>query len=256
MKTLSFAKPVKKTNMYVAKVVKDDKAVRLVIPYAKFVGKANNILRVWIAEDSTVGEDLRAYDAMALNATMVNNEQWFNNALDPQQIDQFFRHSVNNNVLSILISDVRTPVVYVGMNKSPVESIDDVGIPLDNAKLSIEIEIQGLYFFSQRFGLRYILRTICVEEDATDEDMRDDEFREDVENEWSSELQGLHHSIAEDISEYEKRIEMLRHLKLDTDDIFESAKTLSKHEWDANLTRLTRLVGKYYNGTIFICNKI
>lgn len=248
--------PTRKKDTYVAKVAcKEGRAVRVTFPYAKFVTRNGHILRIWVPDDSTIADVVSAYDEECLQAALTSNAEWFSNALDPEKIHGFFRKSINRNTMAILISDVKPPCIY--HNRSIVESFDGIGDP-SKVRLSVELEIQGLYFFSQKFGLRWLLKTIKIEDEPDEELEEPRDHKSDVEDEWERDIKTLDEGIQRDIEEYREKIRILEGLTTSVHGLLSKAKKEENCslEWNATLSQLTDRMAKYYNGTIFICNKI
>lgn len=254
---LIFEKPQRKKHGFVSRVKTDNnRSLRLSIPYARYVNHMNQVLRIWIPEDSTIAEIFKEYDALCVNATITNNEAWFTNALTIDQIHEFFRPSVNRNVIALLSSETRPPL-YIYKNEH-IDSLD--GLNLSQMRLSVDIEVQGLFFYEQKFGLRWLVTTIKIY-DTDEDDMDEAEVaaqRKDIEETWTQDVHDLRISVARDIQEYREKIAILEQLNATAPRLLDDAKHKdnSLQEWDTCLTRLTVEMAKYYNGTIFICNKI
>jgi hypothetical protein len=250
---LTFHKPTRKKDAFVAKVTADSKPVRIHIHYVKAVNYNGHVMRFWIPEESSANALLRTYDTECLEATLANNVEWFSNALEPESIHAFFRNSVSKNVIATLVSDVKPPTVYFNRELLP-ETMTLADIPLQECRMSAEIEIQGLYFFSQRFGIRWILRTLRIEKER--EDHKPDETpvaKSDIEATWESDLRQLDEAIQTDIDAYMGRISTLETLKHDAHSMLESAtsKSSCSDEWNELLSQLASKVAKYYAGGLF-----
>lgn len=247
---LLFQKPVKKQDGFVSKVTFNNKPVRINIPDIKFVNKHTHVMRVAVVEEAS-RDTITEYDEAALSTTITNNTQWFHNVLTSEQINEFFRSSLNNSILALLVSPLKEPYITYNGKCYDLDNLNTVD--LSNCSISIDIEIQGLYFFSQKFGLRWILRkmTITSPVDADVED--EDALKESVEATWEEDLEDLHMSIDNDISKFNERIKKLEDLKNTTTTMLTKAKGYERccSEWNDLLKTMTTKITKYYNGSLF-----
>jgi hypothetical protein len=248
---LVFHKPTKKTDHYVSSVTTTDgKPLRLTINFAKHISLNDQVMRVWIPESASIQDTFREFDQEALYATLVNNTKWFSNALHEDAIRDLFRSSVTKNVIAFLVSNVRLPTLYY--KRERIESLDD--IPLVNSRLTVELEAQGLYFFSRRFGFRWILRTLRIEPDDTGSDKLEDSINKvDIESAWETELQTMYEKVDSDIEMHRTRIKMLEDFKGEMTDLFDAAKKESgcTDMWNEALALLAHKQAKYYSGALF-----
>ena len=254
---LTISRPARKKGIYISKITRAEStsALRIKIPFARFVNQTGNILRVWVPTESSVNEDLEMYEAECLATTMKCNREWFANALEIDKIQSFFRKSISNNTFAVLVSDVRPPDIFYGQDRynSPLPTLQ---FNKDHV-LTLELEAQGLCFMTTKFGIRWILRTLNVEEDIPCGEDHPFDIRSDIEDEWTSVVAKLHEDIERDISEYQARIEVLTKLKSESAIDFTRAKEAQDFSgWETALSNLKTNVAKYHNGMIFICNKI
>lgn len=253
--SLIYHKPIRKVDAFVCKVTKPDlKPVRMTIYFAKIVSLNPRLLKVWIPEDSSSKELLDQYDNSALDATIKNNTIWFNNGLEQEQIQSFFRRSVNNkDVVAILSSEVRPPIVLYNEEPLP-DGIEIKDLPLSECHISLEIELQGLFFYSQKFGLRWLLRSIKI--DKNDQDTPEtivNITKGDVEAHWKHDIEALNASIDNDIESYTTRIELLKAYRKEVNGLLSDAieEKDASPRWNDCLAEMSCKVAKYYAGGLF-----
>ena len=251
---LIFKKPERQRDCFISKVnhVGSSRSVRLKIPYAKYVGYNGNILRLWIPEDASVKDIFDGYDAESMVATVHNNEKWFANSLTPEDIQTFFRKSYHQNSITLLMSDVKTHMIHY--NGDVVDAMTDIK-DMASCKLSVEIEIQGLYFFSTRFGLRWIVRSLHVSsvEGEAETAIAAAVDRESIEQAWEYDLEGLDAAVMADIEDYRVKIGKLRAFREDVKAKFAKARGFGgcSEEWNVALGEVATASAKYYNGSLF-----
>jgi hypothetical protein len=246
--------PVKKNGTYVAKISVKNGPVRISLPFTRIVHRDGNILRLWVPEDSPLNAIISTYDDYCLTKTLEHNNEWFSNTLAEETIQAYSRRSITKNILAAIVSEVRPPhIIY---NKQDIDSLDDLP-DISNLTCSVELEIQGLYFLSKRFGIRWLLRSVKVEEESEDPEDAE-EHRREVEDMWETDVAAIAHKIGSDIDTHRKYIGVLENLGNETRGLLATAKAqeTTGPDWDAAFLGLTREIAKYYNGTIFICNKV
>lgn len=250
---LAFHPPEQKTgDMAYSKVCivgRQSKPVRVLIPFTQFVSMHGQVLRIWLPEDSSALNTINGYDDESLMAVETNNTAWFSNTLTSEQIRSFFRPSISHSTISLLVSDVKTPQLYY--NRDSIDTLD--GVNMENCRLSAEIEIQGLYYFRKRVGLRWILRVLRIEtnkETIVEGDVAD---KTELESTWADDLASLALSVDKDISTYTQRIIDLAKFKADAYDLLSKAKECQtcSAEWNEALMELSKKTSKYYNGSLF-----
>ena len=253
---LDIKHPVKKKGIYVAKILADNAPLRITIPFTRVVHRSDGILRLWVPDESSVTETLSRYDEYCLAKTLEHNNEWFSNTLAEDTIQAYFRKSISKNILGVVVSEVRPPQVFY--KRKHIENLDLLlDIDLSNHSVSVELEAQGLYFLSKRFGIRWLVRTIKMEEDK-DEPEYSEEHRKEVEELWEMDVKTLSDKIRSDITMYKNNIQILKNLDISAHSLLSAAKNQVScgPEWNSAFSELTGKMAKYYNGTIFICNKI
>jgi Family of unknown function (DUF5871) len=243
--------PVKKNDVYVSRVTKDNAPVRINIPFTRIVQKNDRVLYLWIPDESPVAETINKCDSYCLEQTILHAaNEWFSTELTTDSINAYFRRSVSRNVLSTVCSEVRPP--QVTYRRKVVDDIPDRGL------CTVQLEIQGLYFMKKRFGIRWLVTHIQIEDDDQEENERVDVHREEVEESWAAEVRALSAKIQTDIVNLHKKIDILETLEHDMKKLLINAKSCETcgKEWETSFSELSKKASKYCNGTIFIYNKI
>lgn len=256
METVTIHKPVKKRDFFTSKITQNNlhnKPVRINVYATKFVSYNGQVLRLWIPTESSTCDKIDQYDKVCFDTTIANNAVWFNNSLTSEQIESFFRKSINQNILALAVSDVRPPVVF--FNQQPIQDLT----LLDTSKLatchiSADIEAQGLYFFTTKFGMRWMLRTLYIEEEVPEvqENMNKSQ-KEEIENQWAQDIENLRKAVHDEVIQYRKRIDNLHVFLRETDETLETAKRQPEctSTWNELLEELSLKVSKYYGGGLF-----
>jgi tetrahydromethanopterin S-methyltransferase subunit B len=185
---------------------------------------------------------------------IVNNNKWFNNNLQEDEIHEFFRPSLNTeqDTMTVMISDIRD--IIITHNESVIDSLENIDLKNPHIELSLEIEAQGLYFFPKKFGIRWIVNKLSIynsdlisSENTIDSDNLIDKV--DIENEWECEVDTIKESIEKDITIFKSKITSLEKYSNDIQESLETAKnTLDIGEWNAKLIDLSHKIAKYYGG--------
>ena len=247
---LIFKKPERRKDCYVSRVNSELSArnIRITIPFSKYLGYTGNVLRLWIPPDASVKEVIDVYDEACLEATLENNKKWFANALSEEDIRTFIRKSYQNDIISLLMSNVRRHMIHY--NSTVVDSLTDIK-DLATCRITADIEIQGLYFFTTRFGLRWIVRALYIV--SSEEETETLVDREGIEQAWVDDLEKLNISVDADIQDYTSKINRLAAFKEDMNAAYTKAKGCDEcsNEWNEALSEVAKNSAKYYNGSLF-----
>lgn len=255
MSTLNFKKPERQKESYVSRVntVGSARSVRVTIPFARYVGCTGHTLRLWLPPDASVKGVMDGYDAASLEATVENNGTWFANALTDEDIHTFFRKSYQTDHMTLLMSGVKRQMIHY--NNVVVDTLTDIH-DLASCRISAEIEIQGLYFFSTRFGLRWIVRALYIASPEKEAEAEAEEAiidRGAIEQAWVQDLERLNVSVDADIQDYMEKINRLVAFKEDLQATFKKARGSGEcsAEWNEALSEVATKSAKYYNGSLF-----
>jgi len=252
---IKIEKPVKKKHVYVGKVTtKDNKPYRLKIHSAKFVSlqripsNQGSILKIWFDNKShDINTIITKLEETVLDTIINNNKKWFENELSLEDIKKFYRNSIDvlNNTLSILNENTEQALIIY--NNNIVDSLNDINF--SNTDLNLEIEIQGLYFFHKKCGIRWIIRKLMINTNNLDENLENWFDRKDIECEWENDLIILNKNIDDNCNELHNKISKLKEFKMEINDKFEESKNkILDTEWNKMLNNLSIKIIKYYDG--------
>jgi len=184
--------------------------------------------------------DKEAYDSIKKN-----NQTWFNNKLEDEEINKLYISSYDNDNSSInLILSINNPINIIINGKN----IDDINVLIEilsdyiNLKkyiINVEISHLGLYFYPKISSNKWIIKTINLN-NYEDEDNNDDNngwFREDVENGWEEHIQEINDNIQNEI----KRLE---NLSIKMNEIFNEIKEMkyADNNWQNKLDLLKSII--------------
>lgn len=247
--------PKKKNGVYIAKVVGENNGVyRLKITMGKYISlhkipASGDLLKIWLSPaNDSAAELISQIDDEVLEAIKENNGQWFKNELDEEQIKQFFRPSFNraSNTVSILNATVHQSLLV--FNKNIIDSIYD--IDFTDSIIEAEIEIQGLYFFQKKCGIRWILHKLIVNSNSIDvsDDILD---RQTIEDTWDTDIESFNTHIDENCTRLQHKIDKLQKFKGEINDTYATAKKLEiSKDWNKLLEELSKKIFKYYDGIL------
>lgn len=250
--------PKKKNGVYIAKVLNQNNGVyRLKFTMAKYISlnkipASGDLLKIWLSPTNDITAEsiklISEIDNEVLDIIKEHNKEWFKNELDEDQIKEFFRPSLNlaSNTLSILNATVHQSLLV--FNKNIIDSIYD--IDFTDSLIEAEIEIQGLYFFQKKCGIRWILHKLIVNSNSIDvsDDILD---RETIEETWDTDIESFNTHIDENCTRLQNKIDKLQKFKRDINDTYNKTKELElSKDWNKILEELSKRILKYYDGIL------
>lgn len=248
---LEVKKPEKKVGNYISKIKENNKNIKLSINNTKFVNIKNNILKLFIENTDDI-TNLTNIDNKILKIIINNNEQWFNNNLNETKIKEYFRYSIDNlqSIMSIMISEIKLPMIF--FNNKQISSLKDITIEKDYI-INIEIEAHGLYFFKDKVGIRWILRSIYIydiKNIINDNDILVN--KQDIEEEWQDEINEFFNKLNEDHNILNRKINFIDNLKREISEEYDKIKKMDEmnRNWNNSLKQISTKISKYINGTL------
>jgi hypothetical protein len=249
--------PKNKNGRFISKIYdKNGRHLRIKIQHAKFVSintipASGELIRFFFEDNNPFVSIIKNIDELAIKYIIKHNSKWFKNSLSAEQINDFFRTSLNieNQSMSVLLS--KTNEALLVNNGNIIDNIRDVDF--SQSDLMLEIEAYGFYFFKKKCGIRWILRKLSVEnekEEATD-DWIDIEA---IENQWDTDLQEFDTHIDSDIALMKNKITRMVALRDSIHAEYKMASSI-KHkeaEWNQLLKDLSVKIAKYYDGMLQI----
>ena len=185
--------PIRKVNCYAAKVEDNGHPVIVEISPAKIIAshaiENGVLLRVYVPRMNPAFSELMRIDSQCLEEVIRSNSDWFHNDLSPEMIKEYFRPALNiqQNTITVLVPNTCNPCI--SLNGSAQDVIPE---NLEELDIDMEIEIQGLYFYNTKCGIRWVLRKI-VATNACDDDIHPS--KEEIDRQW-----------VHDVSVFEKKV--------------------------------------------------
>jgi hypothetical protein len=251
------SEPIKKEKNYIAKIRNEtNKQIRIKVPDTIFMSLAplasgGRTMRIYL-NDTDIVNNISAIDDEARQLTIENNQDWFNNNLDANTINALFRNSINktNNTMLVLISDTNDPSIYINGTRDDEFNINTI---VSKTPLTLILEAQGLMIYPKKFGIRWIIRSIYIMNENS-EDLQDHELidKEMIEESWKSDINEIENKLDNDINALESRIQELNNIKAYINTSYEKAlaeKSIT-NEWHDLLNSITKRYSAYLNGTL------
>jgi len=251
------SEPIKKEKNYIAKITNENnKQIRIKVPDATFISLAplangGRTMRIYI-NDTDIINTISNIDNEARQLTIENNQEWFNNNLDESTINALFRNSVNkvNNTILVLISDTNDPNIYINGIREDDFNINTI---VSKTSLTLIIEAQGLMIYPKKFGIRWIVRSIYISNENSDETQENIYIdKESIEESWKSDIIEMENRLDNDILELESRIKQLNKIRSDINICYEKAiqeKTIT-NTWHELFSSISKRYIAYLNGTV------
>jgi hypothetical protein len=154
--------PVKKAKYYFSKVTMDGAQVVLKIPYAAIaqmtpLAKQDGYLTmIDISQDQNALDFVHKIERECLDSLRANNKKWFRNALEESVIQEMFDPAFSQGLLRGYVSFLRSHLEVAGCVDFP-DWVAKCKLP---APYYITLVCDGLFIYPERFGLRWIVRTI------------------------------------------------------------------------------------------------
>lgn len=219
------------------------------------------IMKVLLPDDLPEVQRIVDIDDCVIRETKLHNASWFKNSLDDDTIDAMFRRSLHpdKRVLTVLLSDTKDPSIY--LDGKLVEGTDALYVSLKDrsmcadSKVDVDIEAQGLCFYPQKFGVRWMISRLGITKLGSHTDM--DALHLDIdkcaiEQCWEEDVADLSDRIDQDIAVLTARIDKLKDDKRAVqDDLAVARQTTSCNDpcWHEHLQSLLVRCKSYYNGS-------
>jgi hypothetical protein len=149
--------------------------------------------------------------------------------------------------MTILFSDVQEANWY--FNDEYMDS--EVHIP-EGHDITLDVEIQGLYFYPKKFGIRWIARNVYVNSGEQTEGVSSDNDIDklSIEECWRHDIEDVCINIDKDIMVLESKIKDLQELKVSLKSELQQACELhtTDSSWDKKLHTLAKKCAAYFGG--------
>jgi len=249
-------KPAKKINYYISYVRQNNKNIKITVNNTSFISikrnsSDNEVLKLFINNIDIINK-INLIDKDIFETVLKYNNIWFNNNLTDELISGYFRESFNskNSVISLLISDVKLPIIYY--NDNLIENLTDIKINNTHI-INVEIECEGIFFYKDKFGLKWIVRILKIYD--SDKYINDDEIvatKSEIENEWDYSIKEFETSVNQDCEILKNKLDLLEKFKKDLIKEYEDTKNITTADnfWNSSFTKISKQISKYYNGTL------
>lgn len=264
-----FLTPVKRSKAFVSEIrTKNGKPfiVKLVNVRVQDVfhlkDHKGHLLQIGVPAEASAFDAIRTLDELALQETLQRKNQWFpNSKLSKERVLEYFRSSLTSfpsNCVQVLVSESREPLQMTWKGE-PVECFDTLmrngKRMVRDATATLQIEAHGIYFYEQRFGIRWILRSASFGDGEVFGDASSESHveRDEIEEFWKEELEDVRESIERDVLDLEEKIRQLQCERDAMQSLLDQVCEMPEIsvEWNLMLDELRDRVGKYRGGRIF-----
>lgn len=254
---VSFEKPQLKNKCYISHLNKPFKLkindVKLK-NIKKLKGSSNYNLSLYISPNTNkdIIENIIYTDDLALESILNNNNTWFNNELEENELKELYNVSYCNqtNSLNCILSN-NIPYNITINNKTYLEDNILLEILKDFRELkkyiiSVELLHAGLYFYPKLSTNKWIIKSINLTNIEYEECYW---TKEEIEQGWENNVAELSEKIQELIKEKEKAINSLNELKEDLKskllDVKENNNT--DNLWENKISILKKIIKESFN---------
>ena len=247
-------KPSKKRDYFSAKVehVNGDK-VREILRGVKclHVTQLSNgctLLRIWLPTED--GADrFSEYDEDVCTATIQKNGEWFPNKLSEPQVRAYFQPSVHATYSTMIVMFHPWKPANIIVDGKMVDGYEalEKGWWTKEYHVSLEVEIESVCFYRQKFGIRWVVRRMWIntKADDTGEDWAD---RETIYADWREELDNFHHALEASREELRRKMERLDQFEEKMVNLWKDAGFVDDVEWNTRMEKLSKSLAKYQTG--------
>lgn len=163
--------PTKKNNYYFSKITQDNNTVVLKMPYAAIsqmvsLSKQDGyMVTIDISQDQNAVEFINKLESLCVQTLNSNNKKWFRNALEESVIQEMFDPTLVQHSVRSYISLLRSHLEVPGYADFP-EWFNKCKLP---AAFHVTLVCDGLFIYPNRFGIRWIIRSIKENKEEPDD---------------------------------------------------------------------------------------
>jgi hypothetical protein len=249
-----FKTPVLKNKCYISHLTSPLK-ISLNEIKIKNIKKLNNssgyYLNIYISQKSNkdVLEDINYIDKEALNSIILNNDKWFNNGLEIEELKELYNLSYcpqSNAINCILTSNIPYNININNIEHCDEEKLLEILFNIRDLKkyiISIDILHAGLYFYPELSINKWVIKSINL----TDIEYEKCEWdREEIENEWKNDVNEIIENINQDILIKENVINELTEYKNNINTLITEIKNLETTDiiWENKINSLKDIIKK------------
>lgn len=212
--------------------------------------------------DEEVRNMIKQYDKDVMAHVLENCNLWFNTDLSDDKIKEMFLPSLSNHhELKTLVSSIIEPVVVLDHQLMTgfceVLPIMESKSNLTQVRIILEIEAQGIYIRSRKFGIRWLVKSVKLFQDDIQpvEELFDISTCRDVTSSYHDDMIEVEQQVVEEIKELQKQINNLENyvqkLKTLVKDIENTDVEASYKEWITKTEMFTKLIWKYQRNRLY-----
>lgn len=260
-----FLAPIKKSKAYVSEIrTKQGRPFLLKISNVHIQDifhlkeHQGHILQVGVPTDAIAFDTIRTLDEQALQETLLRKAKWFprGNELTRDKVHEYFRPSISSypaNSISVLVSVSKEPseVTWFGENVNCIDRVINKGKrAIKEANATLTIEACGIYFYEQKFGIRWILRSVAFHGPPSVELV--DINKSEIESFWKEDVVDVAECMERDIERLHEKIEALKVERQVMEGILAEACKMDEMSpmWNARLEELRQRVARYRSGAM------
>jgi len=212
-----------------------------------------------IINDSVIQQKFKQYDQSVLLHVLENCNSWFGTDLTEEKIHEMFIPSLGDGMeLRSLVSSIIEPETI--LNDTTVNGFCDLLPIMESSKdltslrIILEIEAQGIYIRSKKFGIRWIIKYIrVIQEDIHNCDNAfDSRIRIDINDKLKEDVDDLERDVRTEIDDLNQKIKSLEEfvgkarnmlVKIDKVGIVEGKD--AEKEWASQTDNLSKMIWNY-----------
>jgi hypothetical protein len=248
---IQFKKPVLKNKVYIA-APNDNIKLEIYEAKIKNIQKLKNsngyMITVYISNNNNeLINSLLSVDSSSLTTILENNNTWFDNNLNDNELINLYKPSYNQqyNTLNIILSD-NNPINIAIDNECYMDNDKLLEILLDvrNLKkyiINLEIQCIGLFIYKELVTNKWLLKNINISNIESDKCHWN---REDIESGWITEVENSNNIIDKKIEDTKKYIDTLINYKQNINDILYEALNYKYADktWETKLNELKNII--------------
>ena len=234
----------KKNKCYVSGLSSNEKIVlnEIAIKEIKKLDNSKGYILTCNIKEKTNKDSIKSISSIdneAYDAIQKNNQVWFNNKLEDEELNKLYTNSYNNNSINLILS-ANNPLNII-INDKVIDDYDNLVNILNDYRnlkkyiINVEICHLGLYFYPKISSNKWLIKTINIHDY---EDNYDNCWsRQEIESDWENDIQEINNNISNEI----KRLE---NLNMKINELFKEIKDMKHTDniWENKLNELKSLI--------------
>lgn len=219
-----------------------------------------------IVKDEGIQQIINGHDQEVLEHVIKNCNIWFGTELSEEKIREMFLPSlgISMDVRSLVSSIIEPTVILDNTILGSFNELLPVIEPrktLSGLRIVLEIEAQGIYIRSKKFGIRWIVRYIrIVQEDVNPiENAFDTSIRFELTHAMREDVEELENQVRTEIIELQNKIRSLEGFvkrarnELDCIELIGKRDDIeAEKDWQARTEALSKLIWNYQRSRLFV----